>query len=76
MEQYSQVYWKHTQEFILQLWKELPDGKSVATNEASFIKIFDDFFAETMKVFPEFMVKQLREFQNLYRASLYEVFDN
>ena len=76
MEQYSQVYWKHTQEFILQLWKELPDGKSVAANEASFIKIFDDFFAETMKVFPEFIVKQLREFQNLYRASRYEVFDN
>jgi hypothetical protein len=44
MEEYSQVYWKHTQEFILQLWKELPDGKSVAANEASFIKIFDDFF--------------------------------
>ena len=57
MEQYSQVYWKHTQEFILQLWKELPDGKSVAANEASFIKIFDDFFAETMEVFPEFIVK-------------------
>ena len=76
MEQYSQVYWKHTQEVILQLWKELPDGKSVAANEASFIKIFDDFFAETMKVFPEFIVKQLREFQNLYRASRYEVFDN
>ena len=33
-------------------WKELLDGKSVAANEASFIKIFDDFFAETMKVFP------------------------
>lgn len=51
MEEYSQVYWKHTQEFILQLWKELPDGKSVAANEVSFIKIFDDFFAETMKAF-------------------------
>ena len=75
MEQYSLDNWKHTQEFILQLWKELPDEKSVAANEASFIKIFDDFFAETMKVFPSFIVKQLKEFQNLYRASRYEIFD-
>ena len=76
MQDFSQVYWKHTQEFILQLWKELPEGKSVADNEASFIKIFDDFFAETMKAFPEFIVKQLGEFKKLYRASRYEVFDN
>lgn len=40
MQEYSQVYWRHTQEFILQLWKELPEGKSVAANESSFIKIF------------------------------------
>lgn len=76
MEEYSHVYWKHTQEVILQLWKELPEGKSVRSNETSFIKIFDDFFAATMKVFPDFLIKQSREFQNLYRASRYEVFDN
>lgn len=76
MQEYSKVYWKHTQEFILQLWKELPEGKSVTTNEASFIKIFEDFFNETLKVFPDFIVKQLREFHNLYRASRYKVFDN
>lgn len=76
MQEYSQVYWKHTQEFILQLWKELPEGRSVASNESSFIKIFEDFFDETMKAFPDFIVKQLKEFHNLYRASRYEVFDN
>lgn len=76
MQEYSQVYWRHTQEFILQLWKELPEGKSVAANESSFIKIFEDFFDETMKVFPDFIVKQLKEFRNLYRASRYMVFDN
>lgn len=76
MEEFSQVYWKQTQEFILQLWKELPEGKSVAANEASFIKIFDDLVNGTMEAFPDFMVKQLKEFQNLYRASRYEVFNN
>lgn len=76
LSQLSQNYWKNTQGFILQLWKELPEGKSVASNESSFIKIFEDFFNETMKAFPDFMVKQLKDFHNMYRASRYEVFDN
>lgn len=76
LQQFSKTYWRHNQEFILQLWKEMPKGKSVTTNEASFIKIFEDLFAETLKVFPEFLIKQLHEFHNMYRASRYEVYDN
>ncbi len=76
LQQYSKAYWKHTQEFILTLWKELPEGKTVAENESSFIKIFEDFFAETIKKFPDFIVKQLKDFSNLYRASKHKVHDN
>lgn len=76
LQQYSKAYWKHTQEFILTLWRELPEGKTVAENESSFIKIFEDFFAETMKKFPDFIVKPLKDFSNLYRASKHKVHDN
>lgn len=73
---FSDVYWKHNQMFILKLWRELPKGESVASNEASFIKLFEDFFSTTIKAFPDFIVKQLKEFQHIYRASGYEVYDN
>ena len=73
---FSETYWHHNQNFILQLWKEMPDGKSVKSNEASFIKVFDDLLSETLKTFPYFLVKQLKDFQNLYRASRYKVYDN
>ena len=76
LKDFSDVYWKHNQIFILNLWKELPEGKSVASNEASFIKLFEDFFSSTIKAFPDFIVKQLREFRHMYRASGYEVYDN
>ncbi len=68
--------WEHTKRFILELWTEMPGTKSVAANESSFMKIFEDFFSQTIKVFPDFIIKPLREFHNLYRASRYEVFDN
>lgn len=73
---FSQVYWKCTQEFILELWRELPEGESIHNNESDFVKIFEDFFNETIRVFPEFIEKELKEFHNLYRASRYEVYDN
>lgn len=73
---FSDTYWKHNQNFILQLWKELPEGKSIKSNEASFIKIFEDMLSETLKAFPHFLVKQLKDFHNLYRASRYKVYDN
>ncbi len=73
---FSDVYWKHNQMFILKLWRELPKGESVASNEASFIKLFEDFFSTTIKAFPDFIVKQLKEFHHIYRASGYEVYDN
>lgn len=73
---FSGTYWRHNQNFILQLWKEMPDGKSVKSNEASFIKVFDDLLSETLKAFPYFLVKQLKDFHNLYRASRYKVYDN
>ena len=76
LQQFSKAYWKYTQQFLLTLWSELPEGKTVAQNESNFIKIFEDFFAETMKSFPDFIVKQLRDFSNLYRASRHEVYDN
>lgn len=76
MQEYSKAYWKQVQESILQLWKKLPEGKSVVKNEVSFQKIFEDFFNETIKTFPDFLVKRLQEFHNLYRASRYQVFDN
>ncbi len=76
LKDFSDVYWKHNQMFILKLWKELPEGKSVASNEASFIKLFEDFFSTTIKTFPDFIVKQLKEFHHMYRASGYEVYDN
>lgn len=73
---FSDAYWKHNQMFILKLWRELPKGESVASNEASFIKLFEDFFSTTIKAFPDFIVKQLKEFHHIYRASGYEVYDN
>ena len=33
MQEYSKAYWKQVQESILQLWKKLPEGKSVVKNE-------------------------------------------
>ena len=38
-----------------------------------YLKIF---LNETIKTFPDFLVKRLQEFHNLYRASRYQVFDN
>jgi hypothetical protein len=76
LQDFTNIYWKHNQNFILQLWKELPEGKSVTSNETSFIKLFEDFFSETIKEFPNFIVKQLKEFQNIYRASRYKVHEN
>lgn len=76
LQKFSDTYWKQNQNFILQLWRKLPEGESVTSNEASFIKLFEDFFSETIKTFPDFIVKQLKDFQNLYRASRYEVYDN
>lgn len=73
---FSEIYWEHTQRFILELWTEMPGTKSVAANESSFMKIFEDFFSQTIKAFPDFIIKPLKEFHNLYRASRYEVFDN
>lgn len=40
LQQYSKVYWEHIQKFILEMWKELPENKSVTEYESSFIKIF------------------------------------
>ncbi len=76
LQKFSDVYWKQNQNFILQLWKKLPEGESIISNEASFIKLFEDFFSETIKTFPEFIVKRLKDFHNIYRASRYEVYDN
>lgn len=73
---FSETYWRHNQNFLLQLWKEMPDGKSVKSNEASFIKVFEDLLSGTLKAFPCFLVKQLKDFKNLYRASRHEVYDN
>lgn len=73
---FSYTYWQHNQSFILQLWRELPEGKSIKSNEASFIKVFEDLLSGTLKEFPGFLVKQLKDFHNLYRASRYEVYDN
>lgn len=73
---FSEIYWEHTQRFILELWTEMPGTKSVAANESSFMKIFEDFFSQAIKAFPDFIIKPLKEFRNLYRASRYEVFDN
>ena len=73
---FSEIYWEHTQRFILELWMEMPGTKSVAANESSFMKIFEDFFSQTIKAFPDFIIKPLKEFHNLYRASRHEVFDN
>lgn len=73
---FSEIYWCHNQNFILQLWREMPEGKSVKSNEASFIKVFEDLLSGTLKEFPHFLVKQLKDFKNLYRASRHEVYDN
>ena len=54
----------------------MPGTKSVAANESSFMKIFEDFFSQTIKAFPDFIIKPLKEYHNLYRASRHEVFDN
>lgn len=66
---FSEIYWEHTQRFILELWTEMPGTKSVAANESSFMKIFEDFFSQTIKAFPDFIIKPLKEFHNLYRCS-------
>ena len=47
LQKFSDTYWKQNQNFILQLWRKLPEGESVTSNEASFIKLFEDFFSET-----------------------------
>ena len=76
LQKFSDVYWKQNQNFILKLWKEMPEGESITSNESKFIKLFEDFFSGTIKSFPEFVVKQLKDFHNIYRASRYKVYDN
>ena len=73
---YSKYYWQATQNFILELWKESPDKITVSEKEASFMKIFEDLYSNTLKKMPELCVRKLSEFKNLYRASTYEVYDN
>lgn len=54
----------------------MPERKSVKSNEASFIKIFEDILSGTLKEFLYFLVKQLKDFKKLYRASRYKVYDS
>lgn len=73
---FSKHYWNETQDFILELWKESPDKISEEEKEASFMKIFEDLYSNTLKKMPELCVKQLSQFKNLYRASTYEVYNS
>lgn len=76
IKKFSSYYWNASQELLLEMWGELPNQTTVADNEASFIKIFEDLFNETVKKIPDVCIKKLSEFTNLYRASTFEVYDN
>jgi hypothetical protein len=73
---FSNHYWNETQAFIFELWKESPDKISTEEKEASFMKIFEDLYSNTLKKMPELFVKPLSYFNNLFRASTYEVYLN
>lgn len=74
--EFSKTFWHQNQNYILNLWREIPEGKSAQSNEANFIKFFEDLLSGTLREFPDLLVKQLKDFKNLHRASRYEVYDS
>lgn len=74
--EFSKTFWHQNQNYILNLWREIPEGKSAQSNDANFIKFFEDLLSGTLREFPDLLVKQLKDFKNLHRASRYEVYDS
>lgn len=70
---YSQKYWDEINKLILSIWKD--SNFDEKQKDDLFIKVFNDLLGNALLSQPEVCERRLSDFQNMYRATKYKVYD-